>query len=348
MHFPRLKETSKALFQGRWQVPLAGAAGGFCASAAHWPLPWMLGSLLAVIALRCLSRVPPQVIPLNARRLGLCIVGSGIGLHFTREVLAQVSGHWPLILIGACCTLLLALLGIALLRRGGVEKPTAFFASLPGGANEMVMLGLKHGADPARVAAAHSLRLLLVVLTVPAAFSWYLPNAVRQAPFAAASVYQFALLLGVGLCVSVLWSRLRQPNPWMLGGLCTSAALSVLLNWHVSLPPGVGAFGQWLLGCGLGCRSFFRSAPRFLGSVLLATVFSMLATVALVFLIARLVSADPLSLTLGMMPGGIAELTLTAESLHLSVALVTALQVLRLLLLVFLAAPLYRLWSRLG
>ena len=59
-----------------------------------------------------------------------------------------------------------------------------------------------------------------------------------------------------------------------------------------------------------------------------------------------LAGEDHLSLMLGMMPGGITELCLTAEALQLSVALVTALQVLRLFLVMFLAEPLFKLWNR--
>ena len=33
-----------------WATPLIGAFGGWLASLANWPLPWMVGSLLAVIA----------------------------------------------------------------------------------------------------------------------------------------------------------------------------------------------------------------------------------------------------------------------------------------------------------
>jgi hypothetical protein len=59
-----------------------------------------------------------------------------------------------------------------------------------------------------------------------------------------------------------------------------------------------------------------------------------------------LTALDEVSLMLGMMPGGITELCLTAEALQLSVALVTAVQVLRLFLVMFLAEPLFRLWQR--
>jgi uncharacterized membrane protein AbrB (regulator of aidB expression) len=47
-----------------------------------------------------------------------------------------------------------------------------------------------------------------------------------------------------------------------------------------------------------------------------------------------------------MMPGGIAEMSLTAEVLQLSVPLVTAMQVMRLLFVLFLAEPLFRYWNR--
>ena len=47
---------------------------------------------------------------------------------------------------------------------------------MPGGASEMVVLANRHQAEAASVAAAHSLRLLLVVLIVPALFTWGLPT----------------------------------------------------------------------------------------------------------------------------------------------------------------------------
>lgn len=62
--------------------------------------------------------------------------------------------------------------------------------------------------------------------------------------------------------------------------------------------------------------------------------------------LSTLTQLDLRSMTLGMMPGGIAEMSLTAETLQLSVALVTALQVMRLIFVLFLAEPLFRYWDR--
>ena len=99
-----------------WATPLIGAFGGWLASLANWPLPWMVGSLLAVIAVRCsgwlVSEVP------RGRQVGQWIVASAIGLHFTGEVMREVLAHFGVILAGAVGTLLLGLIGddIALVR----------------------------------------------------------------------------------------------------------------------------------------------------------------------------------------------------------------------------------------
>ncbi|PPV42395.1 AbrB family transcriptional regulator [Ectopseudomonas oleovorans] len=330
-----------------WVTPLAGVVGGYLASLAGWPLPWMVGSLLAVIAVRCLADRPFSELP-GGRKAGQWLVASGIGLHFTSDVLEQVLSHLPVIVMGAFGTLLLSLIGIAILRRAGVDRATAFFASMPGGASEMVNLALRHDAQPARVAAAHSLRLLLVVLLIPALFTWGLPD-VSAPPRAPVDWTWLIGLLAAGAVLAMLWGRLKQPNPWMLGPLTACAVASAGFDLHLGLPQGLGQLGQWLIGCALGChfdRAFFRSAPGFLARVLAFTLLAMLAAAALGEALGWLAGEDHLSLMLGMMPGGITELCLTAEALQLSVALVTALQVLRLFLVMFLAEPLFKLWNR--
>lgn len=329
-----------------WATPLIGAFGGWLASLANWPLPWMVGSLLAVIAVRCsgwlVSEVP------RGRQVGQWIVASAIGLHFTGEVMREVLAHFGVILAGAVGTLLLGLIGIFILLRSGSDRATAFFASMPGGASEMVVLANRHQAEAASVAAAHSLRLLLVVLIVPALFTWGLPT-VAAPPAAPVSWPWLAVLLPAGGLLALLWKRLGQPNPWMLGPLTVCALASVAFDLHIGLPGWAGALGQWLIGCSLACHfdpPFFRSAPAFLLRILLFTLLAMLVAAALGGALGWLTALDEVSLMLGMMPGGITELCLTAEALQLSVALVTAVQVLRLFLVMFLAEPLFRLWQR--
>lgn len=46
---------SEASFKQWWGTPLVGLVGGYLASQIGWPLPWMVGSLLAIILVRCLT-----------------------------------------------------------------------------------------------------------------------------------------------------------------------------------------------------------------------------------------------------------------------------------------------------
>ncbi|MFP3588936.1 AbrB family transcriptional regulator, partial [Paraburkholderia sp. SIMBA_055] len=108
-----------------------------------------------------------------------------------------------------------------------------------------------------------------------------------------------------------------------------SATVSLAGNLQIALPNGASQIGQWLIGSGLAChfnRAFFRRAPSFLGRTLMATVLCMAIAATAAWVLSMMTALDLRSLTLGMMPGGIAEMSLTAETLQLSVPLVTALQ----------------------
>ena len=332
----------------KWLLtPLVGAAGGWLASLVGWPLPWMVGSLLAVIAVRCIGNLPLAEVP-GGRKCGQWIVGVGIGLHFTPAVIEQVLAHGGIVLVGAIATTLSSVIGISLMLRSGEDRATAFFSSMPGGASEMVNLGQRNGAVISRVAAGQSLRLLLVVLSVPALFQWLLGAPPASAHAVPTDWGWLAVLLAAGAALAWLMQRYHQPNPWLIGPLLVSAALSTGFNLQMGLPPGGSELGQWLIGSALGChfdRAFFRHAPSFIARTLLAPSLGMAFAALAAEALGWLDGLDHRALMLGMMPGGIAELCLTAEALQLSVPLVTALQVLRLLLVLFLAEPVFRRWQ---
>lgn len=332
----------------RWYAtPFVGLLGGWLASLVDWPLPWIVGAMLAVILVRC-SGWRIEDIP-NGRKCGQWLISTGLGLHFTREVVEQIGSHALLILVCALATLLLSVIGVVIFRRGGNDPVTAYFASMPGGASEMINLAARHGAGQLdRVAAGQSLRMVLIVLCIPALFTLGISTPSAPAP-AAVDWRWLALLLPLGALVAWAWQRLHQPNPWMLGPLLVCATCAVWMDLHIGLPPGLGEAGQWLMGCSLGSyfdRPFFRSAPAFLLRVLAFTALMVLGASGLAWCLAQLGGLPVAATMLGMMPGGISELSLTAEALNQSVALVTAIQVLRFVLVVFLAERVFRLWRR--
>jgi membrane AbrB-like protein len=118
------------------------------------------------------------------------------------------------------------------------------------------------------------------------------------------------------------------------------------------MPNVVSNGAQLLLGCALGARfqpDFLRGAPRFVAGVVVSVLVSIgLAAVLGVAL--ALVSRQPVAtVLLGMAPGGIAEMTITAKALQLGVPLVTAFHVTRLVVLLLVTGPLFgraRAWRR--
>lgn len=308
----------------------------------------MVGSLLAIILVRCLTPWQLAEIP-GGRKCGQWIVGIGIGLHFTPIVIEQVLAHFGLIFFAALITSLSSVVGVWLMRRSGEDRATAFFSSMPGGSGEMVNLGARNGATLSSVAAGQSLRVLAVVLCVPAIFKYLMGNGTPLVHAGSVDWLWLALLFPLGAAVAWLWQRLKQPNPWLFGPLLVSAVISVSFDLHIGLPDGSSQIGQWLIGSGLGChfnRKFFQRAPSFIGRTLLGTALTMIIAAMAALALSTATHLDLRSLTLGMMPGGIAEMSLTAEVLQLSVPLVTAMQVMRLLFVLFMAEPIFRYWAR--
>ncbi|MBC3476668.1 AbrB family transcriptional regulator [Pseudomonas taiwanensis] len=325
---------------------MVGAIGATGAEYAGWPLPWMVGAMTAVIFVRCCGWLLVEI-P-YARRTGQWLIASAIGMHFTTAVANQVLENFPVMIGGALLTLATGLIGIALLHRNGVDLPTSFFSLMPVNATEMIVLGEKYRANPARVAAAHSLRLVLIVLLVPAVVTWG-TGMISRPPAASVDWSWLAIMLPLGGLVALAWSRVGAPNGFAFGPMVTCAVFTMAFDLHIGMPPWLSKFGQLLLATSLGSyfdRAFFRSAPQFLSKVVIFTVAAILLSFASGLLLSRWSDVAPLSLALGLMPGSSSEMSLTAEALSLGVALVTAMQIIRMIVVMAVAEPLFKLWSR--
>ncbi len=306
----------------------------------------MLGPLLVTAALRVQGfdlAAPP-----GARQAGQWIIGTALGLYFTPQVMREVGALWHLLVAGAVFAIFVGYAsGLALSRLAGIDRTTALFASVPGGAAEMSVLGEPFGARVDLVAAAQSLRILLVVVTIPSVYAIlgvhgldpYAPGTTEFSPRG------FALLMAATLAASAVASRLRVPNAFVLGSLAASVPLTAMEVNLSSLPSGVSSVGQLMLGCALGARfgpSFVHGAGRFVAAVVASNALAIGLTVALAFALASASGAPAATLVLGLAAGGIAEMCVTAKVLQLGVPLVTGFHVTRVIVLLLGTAPLFR------
>jgi len=330
---------------------LCGAAGALFAWLKT-PLPWMLGPLV-VMAVCNFSGARLRALPAG-RPCGQLIIGTALGLYFTPLVAREVASYWPLLVFAALFALLVAWgCGWFLSRTTDTDRSTAFFASVPGGAAEMAILGERYGARVDRIALAQSMRILVVVIVVPFALTYsgvhgsdlYSPVTV---PF---NWTQLALLLGIGMFAGGALAGARMPNAFMFGPLLVTIALTASEMQFSSVPSWMSNLAQVLLGCALGSRferQLLGSLGRYAAAVLASILASIVLAAAFSVALASWSGLPAASLVLALAPGGIAEMCITAKVLQLGVPLVTAAHVTRVLVLINATAPLYRLAKRLG
>ena len=314
------------------------------------PLPWMIGSMLAMAAAQVAGA---ELLPLpGGREAAMTVVGVSLGLYFTAPVLHQVSSYWPwFVALGLASIGFGTVSAWVLCRLSGTDRATAYFGSMPGGASEMALLGESFGAAPDRVALAHSMRMLMVVTAFPVAITLsgfssseeYRPVVV---PF---DLPGFTLLLGGAGTVGWIARRLRVPTAFMMGPLLFTIALTASGSSLSSVPSPFTNVAQVLLGCVLGSRfdrEFLATAPRFMAA-LVPSVAITLGLAALVGWGIALGSGVYLgSALLAAAPGGIAEMSITAKVLRIGVAFVTAAHVVRYIIVVLLTVPVFRLLRR--
>jgi membrane AbrB-like protein len=333
-----------------------GAVGGTIAQLLHLPLGMLLGSLMLVGAVAILGWRPLGVTPAMPEPLRFFfvpVIGVSIGGAFTPQVLRDALGWWPSLL--ALLVFLPAALGVGFViyhRLGGLPKSTAFFGAVPGGLIETVVLGEAAGADPRMLTLLQFLRLILCIVLVPLAFTFVTGHAVGSASgveMTGAGVplhaWDVAVLTVAAVAGWGLGRLLHLPAAVMTGPILLSA-LAHLTGLTEAVPPGwMVTLTQLVVGTSLGAR--FAGLPR--GTLPLALRLASLnaaaaLALALVFaaILAPVVGEPPAAVFLAFAPGGLAEMSLVALSLQMSVVYVTAHHVVRIVLSVLIAQQLAR------
>jgi membrane AbrB-like protein len=328
---------------------LCAAAGAFCAWL-RTPLPWMIGPLVAMAACN-FAGARLRAMPLT-RQAGQLVIGMALGLYFTPAVAREVASYWPVLIGAAVFAIALAwACGWFLSRTTGLDRTSGFFASVPGGAAEMAIMGESFGGRVDRIVFAQSLRVLVVVIAVPFALTYsgvhgadlYVPAPV---PFDAK---RLAALFALGLAAGGLAARIGMPNPFMLGPLLCAIGLTFGEVELSSIPVWITNVAQLLLGCALASRferTFLHGLGRYAAAVMASIALALALAVAFSGVLAWWSGLALPSLILATAPGGIAEMCITAKVLQLGVPLVTAAHVTRVLILLNAVGPLYRIARR--
>jgi membrane AbrB-like protein len=290
----------------------AGMAGGAAAMLVHLPLPWLLGSLFAVMALS-LAGAPIKLISWG-RPVGTLVVGASTGLQFTATVVAKLVTLLPLIIAGAfVSTIVGAVGGLLYMRLAGVDRVSAFFATVPGGVVETLNVAPQYGGQLEPIMVAQTTRVALIVVF---------------APFLVISV------VGGGgpnplLAVPV------APNAWLMAPLFIAAGVSNLGLVEGRMPDLLIVAAQIVIGCALGAQfrpEFLTRLHRLLMASCVVVAFSAGTMALFGAAIGWLMGYPVPTMVLALAPAGIAEMVLTGKVLGLDSTLIAGFQLMRIVI----------------
>ena len=329
-----------------------GIAGGYAAHLLRFPLPYMTGSLLITAALG-LAGVPVRSL-WQARAAGQFVTGAAVGTTFTAAILVTVLTILPLIMLAAVLSMVIGALGaLILMRMVTLDPKTALLATMPGGVIEMQNVAAQVGADPLPITVLQTMRVGLTVCAAPFIVTWLVDDATRHAVAEreTMSLLLLLLLLAASFAGGLALYYFRLPNCWFLGSLLVMSALGALGLIEGRVPDIILVVAQVVIGTSIGTQyrhEFLTRLLRLLLASLVTVPFALISLAVLAAGYAVVLGFPTATMILSLAPAGIAEMALTGKVLGLDAALITGFQIVRIVVVLSVAAAASRLFERLA
>ena len=327
--------------------------GGIAGALAFWiglPLPWMLGPMIgATLASSLGMRV--FVLPLLPT-VALPVVGVMLGSRITAELIDQAGQFaFTLALLFPVVAVTGAVSFLFYRKVAGFDGVTAYYAAMPGGLNDMMILGEAAGGDGRRIALAHAARVLCVIAFVAVFFGIVLGVRSGSGPQQWVGLGDIGPMAAVWLILAALVGMpfgkvLRMPAPFMLGPMLVSGVVHVAGFVDVPPPNLMVIAAQIVLGLRIGSRFSgvpMRAILSDLGLGAISSLLMILVAVLFAWLVAAVTGVALSQAFLAFSPGGFIEMSLLALALGQEVAYVSFAHIVRIVIVIFGAPVAFRL-----
>jgi len=334
----------------QWSVLIAlSIAASALLGATGMPAALLLGPMAAAVAVAASGaklRIPRQTsLPVQA------IIGCMVAKMLPLAIFAQVGTRWPLFAFGVVSVIAAStLLGWLLMRLRVLPGSTALWGLSPGAATVMILMADAYDADPQMVALLQYLRVLMVAMiaSIAAALVGAGAHHAQQLPpwFAPIAWGPFASTLALAAVGGLVGRRLPVSAGALLVPLVAGVAL-IHVGWlTIELPRGLLALAYALVGWRVGLQftpGLLRHAARSLPRLAACSAALVVMCGALAALLVGTMHVDPLTAWLAMSPGGADSVAIIAASTNVDVPFVMAMQMMRFVVVLFMAPPLARL-----
>lgn len=319
-----------------------GYLGGYIFTLLNFPLPWVLGALTFVLLWQGITKRKTYW-PDPVKQGGFLVLGMYFGLYFTAQTFFTIGPYIiPYLIMTIALILASIFIATTITRWVQVDKITSVFGSIPGGLSEMVLASEALNAKTSYVVIFQTVRLLTVLFTVPAIIVYFFSGGLNQTQVVIAfSQPTFDGVLGylwytIPIVLGIL-VRNRIPAGIVVVPLAVTAAMNISSIDLVTIHPFILLSAQVAVGIGLGKNISFEDLK--LGGKYCFVYFGVsLAIITVSFglgiLLAAFTSLDLATAILSIAPGGLIEMVLTASSVGGNPAVVSALQLIRILVII--------------
>ncbi|MEL7215698.1 MAG: AbrB family transcriptional regulator [Pseudomonadota bacterium] len=307
------------------------------------PLPWLLGPILSCLTAALLG-VPLRSVKVVNDSMRT-VLGVAVGASLTPAVLAGFPAMWPTLMLVPVMVFVIGLVGVPYFRKlCGYDVPTAYYAAMPGGLQDMIAFGEEAGANVRTLSLIHATRVLVIVVILPIILTSVWDADLTAPPgVPAATIPPHELLLMLA-CAGIGWQgakRIGMFGASILGPLIVAAAATLMGLLHFRPPAEAIWAAQFFIGLSIGSKYAgitLREVRHDLLAALGFCVLLILLTVVVVEGVYLFELAPGMEALLAFAPGGQAELTVLAIVVGADMAFVIAHHVLRIVV-VILGAP---------
>ena len=335
-------------------VSLVAFVGGYCFERLGIYLPWMLGPLFVILIMK-MKFGRYFYWPKKARSLGLIILGVQLGSSFTKPALEEMVLHLPYMLLSTIAvTLFTVVTGLLMAKPLKLNLGTALLGSFPGGLSQMVILSeeLKN-VNETVVAFMQTFRVIVVISIVPWMVTHVLSNdadtikqSMEQHFFWFQYDWKFALLLVVLLVLFIsIFKKIYFPLPYLLGPLIAATLFNLIGPGAPEIPSFWLNLSQLMIGAHLGYTLKVDNHQLFkkmFGAIFISNVLLIGFCYGITLVFRKFISIPENELFLSLAPGGVAEMSVTALSIHANVSIVASFHLFRILFILFIVSPLMK------
>lgn len=302
----------------------------------HLPAALLLGPMIAGIVFS--MKGVTLRLPRSAFLAAQAILGCMIAQNMTASILTTLAVNWPVVLAILLVTLISSAgVGWLLVRYSALPGNTGAWGSSPGGAAAMVAMAQDYGADIRLVAFMQYLRVLFVagaaVLVTRVALGDGAEAVSQQIEWFPPLSLNLLTTLLLAAVAGIAGRVLRIPSGTMLLPMLAGAVLHSGGIIEIELPEWLLAAAYmaigWRIGLGFDKQVFFmalRPLPQ-----ILASIFALLAIcAAMAWGLAHYMQIDFMTAYLATSPGGLDTVAVIAAGSNANMALIMAMQTLRL------------------